>query len=85
MDQFVFSSVEPCSSVARAEGEVFMSENKSKRFDDLAHELRQPLSVIESLAYYLELTSADTGTAGHLRKIQAMVWEVNRILATARA
>lgn len=51
--------------------------------DDLAHELRQPLSVIESLAYYLELTSTDEGACPHLRRIQAMVMEANRILSNA--
>ena len=85
MDQYVFSSVESSSSVTHSEGEPYSPTNDMKRFDDLAHELRQPLSVIESLAYYLELTAADPSTAGHLRKIQAMVWEANRILADARA
>ncbi len=47
------------------------------------HELRQPLSVIESLAYYLELTSADDAACVHLRRIQAMVFEANRILTDA--
>jgi signal transduction histidine kinase len=47
---------------------------------DLAHDLRQPLGVIESLAYYLELTSSDPRAAGHLRRIQAMVLQANRIL-----
>ncbi|MBV9081664.1 MAG: hypothetical protein JOZ62_03230 [Acidobacteriaceae bacterium] len=49
--------------------------------DDLAHDLRQPLSVIESLAYYLELVSHDEKVCGHVRHIQAMVQEANRILA----
>ncbi len=48
--------------------------------DDLAHEVRQPLSVIESLAYYLEITSTDEKTRVHLQRIQAMVLQANLIL-----
>lgn len=48
--------------------------------DDLAHEVRQPLSVIESLAYYLEITSTDEKTRVHLQRIQAMVLQANSIL-----
>jgi hypothetical protein len=36
--------------------------------------------VIESLAYYLELTSKDEGACVHLRQIQSMVHQANRIL-----
>ena len=49
-------------------------------FDDLAHDLRQPLSVIEALAYYLEITSGDEKVCAHLQRIQAMVSEANCIL-----
>ena len=52
-------------------------------FGDIAHELRQPLSIIESLAYYLELTSKDESACVHLRKIQAMVLQANYILSDA--
>ena len=48
--------------------------------DDLAHEVRQPLSVIESLAYYLELTATDEKARVHLQRIQAMVLQANLIL-----
>jgi signal transduction histidine kinase len=48
--------------------------------DDLAHEVRQPLSVIESLAYYLELTATDEKVRVHLQRIQAMVLQANLIL-----
>jgi signal transduction histidine kinase len=48
--------------------------------DEAVHELRQPLSVIESLAYYLELTSDDETVCAHLRLIQAMVVQAHRIL-----
>ena len=50
---------------------------------ELIHELRQPLGVIESLAYCLELTSADEKACAHVRRIQAMVSQANRILERA--
>jgi len=52
--------------------------------DDLVHELRQPLSVIESLAYFLEMTSKDEKFSPHLQQIQAMVRQASRILNQAR-
>ncbi len=57
-----------------------LADANSAALYDLAHELRQPLSVIESLAYYLELISVDDGASVHLRRIQAMVAQANGIL-----
>lgn len=51
--------------------------------EEIIHELRQPLGVIDSLAYYLELTSADENSCRHLEKIRAMVSQVNGILERA--
>lgn len=53
--------------------------------DELAHELRQPLSAIESLAYYLEITAADDETCTHLQQIRLMVNRASRILDQAAA
>jgi signal transduction histidine kinase len=53
--------------------------------DELIHELRQPLGVIETLAYYLELTAHDQKIIEHARQIQAMVGKANRILSGASA
>jgi len=47
---------------------------------ELVHELRQPLSVIECLAYYLEMTSGDNSVCQQMQRIQRLVWEANRIL-----
>ncbi len=47
---------------------------------ELIHEVRQPLEVIETLAYYLEMTSSDDQVCAHLQKIQAMVLRANQIL-----
>ena len=51
--------------------------------EDLIHELRQPLGIIDSLAYYLELTATDERCCTHLEKIRAMVTQANRILERA--
>lgn len=48
--------------------------------DDLVHDLRQPLSTIESLAYLLEITSLDDAVRGHLQRIQQMVSHAHGIL-----
>ncbi len=53
--------------------------------DELAHELRQPLSTIESLAYYLEITAADDEMCTHLQRIRLMVNRASRILDHAAA
>jgi signal transduction histidine kinase len=52
--------------------------------DDLVHELRQPLSVIESVAYLLEMTSKDAKFSPHLQQIQAMVRQASHILDRAK-
>jgi signal transduction histidine kinase len=48
--------------------------------EEIIHELRQPLGVIDSLAYYLELTTADEKIFAHLKQIRAMVSQADRIL-----
>jgi signal transduction histidine kinase len=53
--------------------------------EDLAHELRQPLSTIDSLAYFLEMTAADERVCIHLRQIRRMVNRASRILDHAAA
>jgi signal transduction histidine kinase len=51
----------------------------------LAHELRQPLSTIESIAYYLEiiLPKTDSKARNQVGKLQQMVHQSNWILADA--
>jgi signal transduction histidine kinase len=48
--------------------------------DDLVHELRQPLSAIDSLAYFLEITASDETVRAHLQRIQTMVSRAHCIL-----
>lgn len=52
--------------------------------EELVHELRQPLSVIESLAYYLELTVPDQDSCVHLHRIRCMLQKTHAILEQAR-
>ena len=51
--------------------------------DELAHDLRQPLGAIESLAYYLELRSPDDSVCHHLEQIRNMVNRASLILERA--
>ncbi len=53
--------------------------------DELAHDLRQPLSTIESLAYFLEMTTPDDRVCRHLEQIRLMVTRANWILDHASA
>ena len=52
---------------------------------DLAHDLRQPLSAIEAIAYYLEMTlPADQLDARqHLLRVQELVEQSSLILSRA--
>jgi signal transduction histidine kinase len=49
----------------------------------LAHELRQPLSTIETAAYYLEMVlgRTDARVSGQVEKIQQMVAQINWMLS----
>jgi signal transduction histidine kinase len=78
MKQHVFSPLP-----SHAEGDLNGRSSDASRIGDLVHELRQPLSAIESMAYYLELTCADEKTCAHARQIQAIVQRAHRILSTA--
>lgn len=68
------------SSVAQSDTHLRQAGPNALSLDEFVHELRQPLGVIESLAYYLELTSADESVSAHLKRIQLMVLQANRII-----
>jgi nitrogen-specific signal transduction histidine kinase len=83
MNQF-FPSVSTCGQDALL-GRIDLTSAQipncsSTGFEELAHELRQPLGVIESLAYFLEITAEDEQLCGYLQRIQSMVLQANRIL-----
>jgi signal transduction histidine kinase len=72
-------------SIAHAEDQEACALNGSiVDLEDLIHELRQPLSTIEALAYYLELTSADSSKTSRLRQIREMIAQASLILERAR-
>ena len=47
---------------------------------DLLHELRQPLEVIDSLAFYVEMTSSDESLSRHMQTIRSMLTRMSHIL-----
>jgi hypothetical protein len=49
-------------------------------FEDFLHDLRQPLSAIEALAYFMEMTSDDESVRRHSQRILAMVSRAHGIL-----
>lgn len=51
--------------------------------EELIHELRQPLGVIETLAYYVELTTTDENIVPRIQHIQSMLAKVHSILESA--
>jgi|SRR5437763_5809172 hypothetical protein len=73
------------SSVTGSDLGPRQADPQALSLDEFVHEIRQPLGVIESLAYYLELTSTDEKVNAHLRRIQLMVLQVNRILERTSA
>ena len=54
---------------------------------DVIHDLRQPLSSIEAIAYYLEMTlpPEQLEARQYMRKLQQLVDEANSILQLAAA
>jgi signal transduction histidine kinase len=53
-----------------------------ERLRELVHELRQPLSSIEAIAYYLEMTlpAGQVQARMHMTHLQRLVEEANAIL-----
>ena len=61
----------------------FESGANPVNLDELIHELRQPLGVIESLTYFIELTTTDEKIAPRLEHIQSMLAKVHHMLENA--
>ena len=76
---------------ALAHGEIRARQNMTAGvapavLEELIHDIRQPLGAIDSLAYFLDLTSNDDQVSMQLKRIRAMVAQANRILEkSARA
>jgi signal transduction histidine kinase len=56
------------------------ADSKAGMLEELVHELRQPLGAIETLSYFLEITTDDEQVCGHLQRIQSLVGQANRVL-----
>jgi signal transduction histidine kinase len=58
------------------------STSPDERLRELVHELRQPLSSIEAIAYYLEMTlpAGQVQARLHMTQLQRLVEEANSIL-----
>ena len=70
-------------------GESRVEPNAESIIRNLAHELRQPLSALESIAFYLDLmlTQEDPKTRKQLRRLRQLVqqsdWAVSNAILTA--
>lgn len=75
------TTVLPIEPVAQDESPVFSCTPALLRH--MAHEMRQPLSTIESTAFYLGiiLSEADEKARRHVEKLQGLVQQVNAILS----
>lgn len=61
-----------------------METHPTELVGQLAHELRQPLSAMEAIAYYLQLTVADDPrTRAQVEKLQQLIEHTGRILTGA--
>ena len=67
------------------ETSTYAGEQNPQAFETLAHDLRQPLSTIDAIAYYLEMTLPPEliEARRHLMRMQKLVEESNSILAEA--
>jgi signal transduction histidine kinase len=75
----------PQQEASLAHGEIRARQSVTAGVDpavleELIHDIRQPLGTIDSLAYFLELTSIDEQACTQLKRIRAMVVQANRIL-----
>jgi signal transduction histidine kinase len=70
---------------AGAKAEGFNWNAAETLVNELVHDLRQPLSEIESIAYYLEMAGANGAVRSRemLGKIQVLVAEADRLLTRA--
>jgi nitrogen-specific signal transduction histidine kinase len=62
-----------------------LTDSTEAMIDELAHDLRQPLSAIEHLAFLLQMHVTDGTAAGYIEQIQDLIEQANRVLDNARA
>jgi signal transduction histidine kinase len=70
---------------APARPETLVAPDTAEALRQIAHQLRQPLSTIEAIAYYLSMTlpPRESKAIGQLEKMQLLVQEANVILSDA--
>lgn len=73
----------PCYTEVQCYTEASVATaSPEERLHDLVHELRQPLSSIEAIAYYLEMTlpAGQFEARQYMSQLQRLVAETNTIL-----
>jgi signal transduction histidine kinase len=83
MDDLLIEYAASRQDVALARGGAKVSSTAGvspASFDELVHDLRQPLSAIEALAYFMEMTAQDENARRHAQRIQAIVSRAHSIL-----
>ncbi|HEX5227972.1 MAG TPA: hypothetical protein VFW44_09690 [Bryobacteraceae bacterium] len=78
------------AAVALAETPLYVEASVAiaspeERLRDLVHDLRQPLSSIEAIAYYLEMTlpAEQLEARHHMSQLQRLVADASEILSRA--
>jgi nitrogen-specific signal transduction histidine kinase len=61
-----------------------LTDSTSEIIDELAHDLRQPLSAIEHLAFLLQMSATDCKAVTYIQQIQDLVEQANLVLDKAR-
>jgi hypothetical protein len=76
------AAVAVLSETSRSIETPFPAASSDERLRELVHELRQPLSSIEAIAYYLEMTlpAGQVQARLHMTHLQHLVEEANAIL-----
>lgn len=77
-------SLEPVTP-SRSQEQQCVTRSAEAVIDDLAHDLRQPLSAIDHLAYLLQMSATDCTVLTHLQQIQDLVSQANRVLDEVKA
>jgi nitrogen-specific signal transduction histidine kinase len=62
-----------------------LTNSTAAMIDELAHDLRQPLSAIEHLVFLLQMNATDCKADTYIEQIQDLIEQANRVLDKARA
>jgi len=67
------------------ETEDLLTDSRAAKMIEFAHDIRQPLSTIEHLAYLLQVSTTDGKAAAYIEQIQDLIEQANRVLDNALA